>query len=135
MIELAAKFDNASSLKVGFLENSTYPDGTSTPMVAALNNFGGGHVPPRPFFSNMVREKSSEWPAILAKLIVQCDGDVAMAMALMGEGIKGQLQQAIRDTNTPPLAPSTIAKKGFDKPLIDTSHMINSVGYEVESNR
>jgi hypothetical protein len=42
------------------------------------------------------------------------------------------LQQSIRDTNDPPLAQATIARKGFAKPLIDTSVMINSVDYEVE---
>lgn len=36
--ESAAK---ASDLKVGFLEGSTYDDGTSVPMIAAVNEFGG----------------------------------------------------------------------------------------------
>ena len=51
----------------------------------------------------------------------------------MGEGIKGQLQQSIRDTNAPPLAPATVSAKGFAKPLIDSSNMINSVDYEVDA--
>lgn len=48
----------------------------------------------------------------------------------MGDGIRGQLQTSIRDWTTPPNSPDTIAKKGFNKPLIDTSHMLNSVDYD-----
>jgi len=53
------------------------------------------------------------------------------SLELMGEGIAGQLRVSIRETNAPPLAPATIAAKGFAKPLIDTGHMWNSVAYEV----
>ena len=51
----------------------------------------------------------------------------------MGQGISGQLKQSIVDTNEPPLAASTIARKGFAKPLVDTGHMLQSVDYEVVS--
>ena len=51
----------------------------------------------------------------------------------MGLGIKGQLQQSIIETNAPPLAESTVARKGFEKPLVDTSHMLNSVDFEVRN--
>jgi hypothetical protein len=49
----------------------------------------------------------------------------------VAEAIAGQLRESIIKTNAPPLSPRTIARKGFAKPLIDTSHMINSVDYEV----
>ncbi|MGP2516376.1 hypothetical protein [Yersinia sp. 2545 StPb PI] len=39
--ELAKNLSKGDELKVGFLEGSTYPDGTSVPMVAAVNEFGG----------------------------------------------------------------------------------------------
>ena len=144
--EIARKLDNPVTLSVGFLEGSTYPDGTSVPFVAAMNEFGHGiganpgegeedtreRVPPRPFFRNMVSAKSGEWPAAIAGLLVEYDYDAEKVMKLTGEALKGQLQQSIRDTNEPPLAESTIKKKGFDKPLIDTSVMINSVDYKVE---
>jgi hypothetical protein len=44
----------------------------------------------------------------------------------------GQIQQSIRDTNEPPLAPATVRRKGFDKPLIDKAIMINSAASEYE---
>jgi hypothetical protein len=37
--ELTGKL-NADSLKVGFAEAATYPDGQSVPLIAAVNEFG-----------------------------------------------------------------------------------------------
>lgn len=119
-------------VEVGFLAGATYPDGTGVPAVAAYNEYGTERIPPRPFFRNMVHDKSPEWPQALAAVLKSTNYDAPRAMALMGEGIKGQLQKAIKDFNGVPLAPSTIARKGFDKQLIDTSHMLNSVDYEVK---
>lgn len=131
LAELVAKFGSSKEvLRVGFLENATYPDGTLVAAVAAYNNFGTRRIPPRPFFSNMVRQKSGGWPMTLANLLKT--NDINKSLALMGEGIKGQIQQSIKDTNSPPLSAVTVKAKGFDKPLINTSHMINSVSYEVK---
>jgi hypothetical protein len=130
---IAARLKKGGLLKVGFLEGAKYPNGTSVALVAAVQNFGAPArgIPPRPFFSNMVQDKSPTWAPALAGLLKSTGYDVEAALQMMGEGIKGQLQQSIRDTNAPPLSPLTIERKGFDKPLIDTGHMINSVDYEV----
>jgi hypothetical protein len=50
----------------------------------------------------------------------------------MGEGIKGQLQEAITKADFAPLSQATIDAKGFDKQLIDTGHMQNSAEYLVK---
>lgn len=118
-------------LKVGFLEGATYPDGTSVALVAAAQNFGTHRIPKRPFFSNMIAEKAGGWPRALELNLKATGYDGLLSLERVGEGIKGQLQQSIRDTNAPPLAESTIDRKGFDKPLIDTAHMINSAAWEV----
>lgn len=133
--EMAAAVSKPATLRVGFLEGATYPDGTSVAMVAAIQDFGAPAVgiPPRPFFRNMVRTKSPGWPAAIAKLLRANRYDAEKTLGQVGEGIRGQLQQSIRDTNEPPLAPATIAAKGFDKPLIETAHLINSADYEVKS--
>lgn len=127
---LGRKIGRGAAVRVGFLENATYPEGTKVATVAAAQNFGTEHIPPRPFFSSMIEAASPAWGRELATLI-ELHG-VDRAMRLMGERIKGQLQQSIHDTNDPPLAPATIKRKGFDKPLIDTPHMLNSVDYEVD---
>lgn len=135
LADMAARLRRAQSVRVGFLEGATYPDGKSVAMVAALNEFGvpSRGQPPRPFFRNMVAAKSKEWPAAIAGLLRDNNYDALRALQLTGEAIAGQLRQSITDLVAPPLAPSTIARKGFDKPLIDTGHMLNSVSYEVQA--
>lgn len=135
MRDLARRLDRPEVLRVGFLEGAKYPDGTPVALVAAVQNYGSGKlgIPPRPFFTNMVADKSASWPAAIEANLVATHYDVDLTLELVGQGIAGQLRRSIIDTNAPPLAPSTIARKGFDKPLIHTSHMLNSVDYEVRS--
>lgn len=132
--DISGKLTDAK-LKVGFLEGSTYPDGTPVPLVAAVQNFGSSSrgIPPRPFFSNMIREKKTGWAPAIAKNLKANDYDVKKTLNQAGEAIAGQLRQSIVDTNAPPLKPATIARKGFEKPLVDTGHMLNSVDYEVDA--
>ena len=133
--KIAQSVTKPATLQVGFLEGATYPDGKSVAMVAAIQNFGAPArgIPPRPFFSNMVKDKSPEWPEALGKVLVAKSYDATAALELIGQGIKGQLQQSVVDTNSPPLSPRTIARKGFDKPLIDTVTMQNSADYIVKT--
>lgn len=103
-------------------------------MIAAIQEFGApaAAIPPRPFFRNMVASKSDEWPDGVAQALVSSNYDAEKALGIVGAAIEGQLKQSIIDTNEPALKPATVARKGFDKPLIDTSNMINSVDSEVE---
>lgn len=134
LAELAEKLGDGKTLRVGFLEGATYPDGQSVPMVAAANEYGDPAMnrPPRPFFRNMIAEKSPEWPHDIAKIAEATGYDAETMLGLMGENIKSQLQGSIRDLMEPALSPVTIAKKGFSKPLIETSHMLNSVDYDIK---
>jgi len=122
-------------VRVGFLEGATYPNGLPVAAVASYNEFGvpSHNQPPRPFFRTMIAEKSPEWGPELGQVLKATDYNVDRSLGLMGERIQGQLQDSIRDLKTPPLSPVTIARKGFDKPLIDTGHMLASVGYDVET--
>lgn len=106
---------------------------------ASKSNFATTHtvpahsvtIPPRPFFRLMIASKSPGWGASMAKVLKAADCNLDTALGRMGEGIRGQLQGSIRDFTSPANAASTIAAKGFNKPLIDTGHMLNSVDYEV----
>lgn len=133
---IGERFGVKDALQVGFLDGRTYPDGTSVPLIAFINEYGrrigDTFQPPRPFFRNMIAANSPQWAEQIAAILQRNGGDGAAALALMGEVIKGELQQSIRDLTDPPLAASTIKKKGFAKPLIDSSVMINSVGYVVK---
>lgn len=137
---IAAKAKNGGVLSVGFPAGSTYPDGTSVPLVAAMNEFGhltrdgSYYVMPRPFFRNMIEKESPHWGSDLGKLLKAADYDALRALAQMGEEIEGELAESITTLESPPLAPSTIAAKGFAKPLIDTGHMLDSIDSFVDES-
>lgn len=131
-LEAIAKRMGGGEVAVGFMEGATYPDGTPVAAVAYWNEFGASGTPARPFFRQMIAAESPTWAPKMAKLAKATGYDGDKVLALMGEDIKGALQQSINDFTTPGLAPSTIEAKGFAKPLIDTSHMLNSISYEVK---
>ena len=128
--EIARKM-GGGSVSVGFMSGATYPDGTPVAAVAYWNEYGKEGQPPRPFFRRMIAEESPTWAGKMAKLAKATNYDGARVLGMMGEDIQGALKQSINDFQTPALAPSTIANKGFAKPLIDTGHMISSITYEV----
>lgn len=133
-IELVRKtLTNATMVKAGFLEGATYPDGTTVATVAAANEFGstgeGRFQPPRPFFRIAIDSNKNKWSKGLAKLIMKDGAQVALSKA--GEVMMGDIQSSIQLLKAPALAPATIKAKGFDKPLIETGHMLKSVDYEV----
>jgi len=118
-------------LNAGFLEGASYPDGTPVAAVAYWNEFGTSRMPSRPFMRETIAKNQDQWPRLLAACLKQSGGDLEKALDMAAERIVAQIQEEIRTFQSPPLAPSTIKAKGFDKPLIDTGHMLNSVGYEV----
>jgi len=135
MRHLSKQADKPAMLRVGFLEGATYPDGTSVPMVAAIQEFGAPsrNIPPRPYFRSMIAEKADTWGPAVGDLLKANKFDAEKTLGQAGMGIKGQLQQSIRDLTEPALAPATVAAKGFDKPLVDTGHMLNSVDFDVKT--
>ncbi len=152
----------AKEVRMGFLENATYADGTSVATVAAINNFGAPEagIPARPFFSDMIERHKGNWGDAFGELIKSVNYDAAKALALMGEGMAGQLREQIVETNSPANSPVTnLLKQRFPhrdgmtfadvvqawqdihgdvveyaepgKPLVWSGHMLNSVDKEV----
>lgn len=150
--ELTKQVSKPGVLKVGFMGGATYPDGTSVPFVAFMNEFGAPSrgQPPRPFFRRMIAAKSPSWGKSLENLLKSNNYDAPTALKAMGVGISQQLQASIREFLSPPLAASTIAVKsagqsakgkatvakyaiaGPAKPLIDTGLMLKSVTFKIE---
>ena len=162
LADIFARASKRDIVNIGFLENATYPTGVSpkslrqqyadrkkkglkgaipaarggqtVASVAAANEFGvpAHGQPPRPFFRAMIASKSPAWGKRFAVVLKATNYNADQALRLMGEGIAAQLKKSILETNSPPLAESTVKRKGFDKPLVDTGHMLNSIGYEVK---
>lgn len=135
LAEIAARVASANTVRVGFLEGATYPDGQTVAAVAAFNNYGTSKAPPRPFFTQMIAANKNGWGAKLARILKANNYDAAKSLGLMGYGIKGQLQSAIIAFDNPPDSPETLARKkskhGAKATLVDTGHMLNSVDFDV----
>ena len=115
--DIARKLGKAGTLKVGFFEGATYLDGTSVAEVAAYQEFGTPNakfpIPPRPFFRNMIYKNSSGWPNTISKLLKTNDYNTYDVLDIMGQEIKGQLQQSIIDTNDPSLSEVTLVLRAM----------------------
>lgn len=132
--DLARKAGRELTLRVGFLEGSTCgrDNQSSAPNVAALLEYGTSRMPARPFFQQMIDQKSPKWPDAIVKLDKAYDHDFERVMQAMGERIKDQLVDAIETFTDPGLADSTKAKKGFDTPLQDSKNMKFAATYELQ---
>jgi len=89
-------------------------------------------IPPRPFFRNMIAAKKGEWGGDAAKIMKANELDIKKTADLMGQLITGQLQKSIQSFSSPPNAPSTVRKKGFNDPLIDTGQLWSHADYNVD---
>ena len=119
-----------ASVRVGVLENATYPDGTPVAMVAFWNEYGTKRIPPRPFFRTTVSEQKKNW-VLSVQNLMKMHNDPKRVMGLIGVNIQEQLVHSINTWSDPPNAPYTIEKKGFDAPLRDTTRMSKSISIEI----
>lgn len=124
-----------ASVEVGFQDGATEADGTPVALVAALNEYGvpSNNQPPRPFMRRAIAANQKKWAKNLGTALVNTDYDMPKSFALVGLRIKEDIEDSIQKLVSPPLAEATIAKKGFDKPLIDSSTMSKRVTYMVKS--
>jgi hypothetical protein len=157
--QTAKKVSNAATVRVGFLEGATYPDGAPVAMIAAIQNFGAPSrgIPPRPFFTNMVTKEGAHWPDDIASLLKANNMDAKTALTLMGLEIENELRDSIIETNEPPnsmvtnllkqrfpvggasfadvlqaredVAKGVTARAG--RPLVQSGHLLRSVDSEV----
>ncbi len=111
--------------------------GDVTPKGASANGARGAgvHVPERSFIRSTVdAKKNGEWriaAEALRKEMIEGRMTTDRALGLMGLRIKKDIQEKIRSQVPPPNAPSTIAAKGSDHPLINTGQLLNSIDFEV----
>lgn len=106
-----------------------YPDGTSVAEVAIHNEFGGGNTPPRPFMRTCVQRRSKNWKKYLRDNLVRYD-DPRHPLSELARNMVDDLKDYIKIWTRPPNAPSTIKKKGFNDPLVETGRMMDSVGWK-----
>ena len=122
--------DMNASVRVGVLENATYPDGTPIAMVAFWNEYGTRTSPVRDFFRTTVSENKKNW-VLSVQNLMKIHSDPKQVMGLIGVHMQEQIVQSINTWSDPPNSAYTIAKKGFDKPLVETALLMRSIKSEV----
>lgn len=126
-------------VRVGFFEHSKYPDGTPIAYVAAIQEFGHGPIPPRPFMRPAEQQNKEKWVAAIARgARAAIDGSVTIDHALeqIGMVAAADVQKAIKAVTAPALSDATIRARASkkktkgnvsSKPLVDTGQMIQAV--------
>ena len=137
-LEVDVKYFHAPKVEddgvnVGWFEDQTYEDGLPIAKVARWNEFGTkAGIPQRPFMRRTMMKHEKEWIETL-KTIVQKEIDkdkninIDKALKKFGEIVKGDIQETILEGGFVKNAPSTVKKKGFNMPLVDTGVMISSI--------
>ena len=132
--------------KSGWFPGNKYKDGTFVAQVASQNEFGAGNIPARPFVRPAISEKKASWAKLsetLMKKVISGDIDFNVFFNQFILVVEGDVRDKIKSIQSPALAESTIKgrlsrlKSGkrtgtLEKPLIDTSIMINSLTKIVE---
>ena len=126
----------ATGMRVGFLENATYPAqpgrrGTlHVAQVAFFNEFGTSRAPARPFFRGMIRRDLGDWGSRFARHLRDSNFQSDRAFGLMGTEVRDALTGSIVRWPADN-APSTVARKGFNKGLVDKGIMQRATDFEV----
>lgn len=118
------------SVEVGIFEEA----GPEIVTRAAANEFGTATIPERSFMRSTIDEGKSKIADDLSNATENIlRGEPAKsAMDGVGRRWAEEIKKTIRDMSQPPNAPSTIAKKGRDDPLVDSTDMMNAVTHKVK---
>ena len=92
-------------------------------------------IPPRPFIRFTYNHYKDEWQSLIRRQIVLLMDGKTTARSLMnavGRRISNDIKRTIKQMQSPRNAPLTVARKGFDDPLIDTGKLIGSITWKIE---
>lgn len=104
--------------------------------VATIHEYGAprANIPERSYIRSTVRERRGELQALMARLVrlmIAGKIDERRALELVGAWLVNAIKGRIVSGPFAPLKPATIARKGSDKPLIDTGQLKNSVTFVI----
>lgn len=105
--------------------------------VASMHEFGTDTIPQRSFLRAWFDEHLERAREALRRLLVQAlEGKITPEQAVerFGLWVKGEIQKRIAQGIPPPLAESTIEKKGSSVPLVDTGQLRSSITFKVEKD-
>ena len=135
MAGLAERFKDAGSVIVGVVDRGAkYPDGTGVEEAALWNINGTGKIPKRDWISGFLAKHGRKYTKMSESLIKRViPGRLARVSALsqIGRSAEGDMKNLIEAWDAPPNAPLTIAKKGFNDPLIHTRRLLKQIRWRI----
>ena len=127
IIRQALKLDG-KGVKVGIRRGKGSHDGTDMLDIAVYNHFGTATIPARPFVSDCAEKNAVQIKEAQKRLVyrvyqgnLSADGALAQLGAWYVDVQKGHILHG----GWTPYAPSTIKRKGSNKPLVDTGQLVN----------
>lgn len=133
-----SKFDNGT-MQVGIVDNElTYPDGTGVADVAMWNEFGTDTIPSRPALRQAIKDATPELVKLGAKhaqLMLQGKMRFDYSARILARLLVQYMKDSITRWDTPSNAPSTIALKGKNDPLMDTGLYRDSISFKLLKTR
>lgn len=93
------------------------------------------HIPPRPFIRFTFDHNLNRWTQLAGDLAFKVfirEIDYQDVYPILGNAIVEDLKQTIKEFSNPKNAPLTIAKKGFDDPLIENGTLRDSINWIAE---
>lgn len=129
-----------STVLVGVPKGATEADGTPMALVAAVNEFGSsdGRIPERSFLRAGIRRGRPVFRRLnesSLKAIVSGTMSEQVALGRLGLAAVAAIQNEIVNGSFEPNAPSTVARKGSDKPLVDTGSLRQSITFVIDSGQ
>ena len=101
---------------------------------AAINEYGTSKIPQRPFMRTATNRHGKSWGSKAVKAVqsVMKGMPISQVTELVGMQMKSDISSTLTNGPWTPNSPSTIAKKGSSRPLIDTGELRASITYKVE---
>jgi hypothetical protein len=96
---------------VGWFPGARYENGTPVAMVASVQEFGSGPIPPRPFFRTTITDQKAAWAGFAdlgARAILRGTHTAYDVMDALGELAQEDVKETINQITAPPLSPITL---------------------------
>lgn len=122
--------------QVGYFDGKPHPNqpDMTVAQIGAINEFGApeDNIPERPFMTTAVRNTRLAKPlADNLKRYLRRTQSLKGVWTAVGIVMARGISKTIAEFSDPPNAPFTIAKKGFDDPLVETGHLRDSVTHRI----
>ena len=136
--DLAKAIDSISQkdVYIGVIgDNASRGGELNNAQLMAIHEFGTEHIPERAPIRKTMAKNGESYGTMFEKAItgvLDGNSDADLILNRIGAQVAGDVVGEIQSGVGPELAPSTIKRKGSDRPLIDTGALVQSISYEVK---